>query len=174
MLDEWGLKRSGKFYHEHTVDGIIKAIHKLDELRHSLPYETDGAVIKSVDSLALRQRLGSTSKAPRWAIAYKFAAEQVETKLLDILVQVGRTGVITPVAALEPVLVSGSRVSRATLHNAQEIERKDIRIGDTVIIEKAGEVIPAVVGVKLELRNGSEKRFKMPTHCPSCWSGIDD
>src|SRR5438132_4097969 len=144
-------KKLGLPTHEHwsladSVDQILKAIHDLDQIGRGFPYETDGAVIK-VNALAQRERLGFTAKSPRWAIAYKYAAECVETKLLDIKVQVGRTGILTPVAVLEPVLVSGSTVSRATLHNEDEIKRKDIRIGDTVVIEKAGEVIPAVVEV---------------------------
>src|SRR5437870_461495 len=129
-----------------SIDEILKAIRDLDQTRHDFPYQTDGAVIK-VDALAQRERLGFTAKSPRWAIAYKYAAERVETRLNDIIIQVGRTGILTPVAALEPVLVSGSTVARATLHNEDEIKRKDIRIGDTVVIEKAGEVIPAVVEV---------------------------
>src|SRR5205823_7244296 len=134
-------------------------------------YQTDGAVVK-VNSYAQRERLGFTSKSPRWAIAYKYEAERVETRLLDVLVQVGRTGVLTPVAVLEPVTVSGSRVSRATLHNEDEIKRKDIRIGDTVVIEKAGEVIPAVVAVVKAKRPRSAKPFDFLEHiggkCPVC------
>src|SRR5205823_6576083 len=125
-----------------------------------------------VDWLAQRERLGFTAKSPRWAIAFKYEAERVQTRLHDILVQVGRTGVLTPVAALDPVLVSGSTVSRATLHNEEEIARKDIRIGDTVIVEKAGEVIPAVVDVRKDLRTGSEKKFRMPMKCPECGSAV--
>ena len=129
-----------------SVEEILEAIHELDRIRHNFAYQTDGAVVK-VDSFAQRERLGFTAKSPRWAIAYKYAAERVETRLNDIIIQVGRTGILTPVAVLEPVLVSGSTVGRATLHNEDEIKRKDIRIGDTVVIEKAGEVIPAVVEV---------------------------
>jgi DNA ligase (NAD+) len=125
-----------------------------------------------VDSFAQRKSLGMTAKSPRWAMAFKYEAERVETKLLDILIQVGRTGVLTPVAALEPVIVSGSRVARATLHNEEEIQRKDIRIGDRVVIEKAGEVIPAVVSVRTDLRDGSEKKFRMPAKCPVCGSKV--
>src|SRR5436305_5230139 len=150
---------------------MLKAIRNLDDIRHNFPYQTDGAVVK-VNALAQRERLGFTAKSPRWAIAYKYAAERVETKLLDIKVQVGRTGILTPVAVLEPVLVSGSMVSRATLHNEDEIKRKDIRIGDTVVIEKAGEVIPAVVEVKTAARTGKEKRFRMPPTCPICGGKI--
>jgi len=169
-------KKLGLPTHEHwsladSVDQILKAIHDLDEIRRGFPYETDGAVIK-VDALAQRERLGFTAKSPRWAIAYKYAAERVETKLLDIKVQVGRTGILTPVAVLEPVLVSGSTVSRATLHNEDEIKRKDIRIGDTVMIEKAGEVIPAVVEVVQSKRPRNAKPFDFFEHiygkCPVC------
>jgi len=169
-------KKLGLPTHEHwsladSVDQILKAIHNLDEIRRGFPYETDGAVIK-VDALAQRVRLGFTAKSPRWAIAYKYAAERVETKLLDIKVQVGRTGILTPVAVLEPVLVSGSTVSRATLHNEDEIKRKDIRIGDTVMIEKAGEVIPAVIEVVQSKRPRNAKLFDFFEHihgkCPVC------
>ncbi|HEY0369477.1 MAG TPA: NAD-dependent DNA ligase LigA, partial [Chthoniobacterales bacterium] len=140
-------------------------------IRHQFIYETDGAVVK-VDSFAQRERLGFTAKSPRWAIAYKYEPERAETKLHDILIQVGRTGVLTPVAALEPVFVSGSTVSRATLHNEDEIARKDIRIGDTVVIEKAGEVIPAVISVRSDLRSGAERKFRMPKKCPECGSEV--
>jgi len=173
-------KKLGLPTHEHwsladSVDQILKAIHNLDEIRRGFPYETDGAVIK-VDALAQRERLGFTAKSPRWAIAYKYAAERVETKLLDIKVQVGRTGILTPVAVLEPVLVSGSTVSRATLHNEDEIKRKDIRIGDTVMIEKAGEVIPAVIEVVQSKRPRNAKPFDFFEHihgkCPVCGGKI--
>src|SRR5881398_182509 len=169
-------KKLGLPTHEHwsladSVDQILKAIHDLDQIRRGFPYETDGAVIK-VDALAQRERLGFTAKSPRWAIAYKYAAERVETRLKDIIVKVGRTGILTPVAVLEPVLVSGSTVSRATLHNEDEIKRKDIRIGDTVIIEKAGEVIPAVVEVVRSKRPRNAKPFDFLKHiqgkCPVC------
>src|SRR6266702_8514305 len=146
LFKNLGLPTHEEWWLADSVDKILDAIRKLDNIRHNFQYQTDGAVIK-VDALAQRERLGFTAKSPRWAIAYKYAAERVETKLLDIIVQVGRTGLLTPVAMLEPVLVSGSTVSRATLHNEDEIKRKDIRIGDTVMIEKAGEVIPAVVEV---------------------------
>ena len=169
-------KRLGLPTHENwwladSIEKILDAIRKLDRIRHDFPYETDGAVIK-VDALEQRERLGFTAKSPRWAIAYKYAAERVETKLLDIKVQVGRTGILTPVAVLEPVLVSGSTVSRATLHNENEIKRKDIRIGDTVVIEKAGEVIPAVVEVVKSKRPRNAKPFDFLKHihgkCPVC------
>jgi DNA ligase (NAD+) len=139
----------------------------LDEIRHDLPYETDGAVVK-VDDYQQREALGYTSKAPRWAIAYKYQAERAETQLLSIEVQVGRSGKLTPVANLSPVQLSGTTVSRATLHNGEEIKRKDIKVGDHVLIEKSGEIIPAVLEVVLERRTGHEKRFEMPTKCPSC------
>jgi len=170
------LKKLGLPTHENwgladSVEKILEAIRALDRIRRDFPYETDGAVIK-VDALAQRERLGFTAKSPRWAIAYKYAAERVETKLLDIKVQVGRTGILTPVAVLEPVFVSGSTVARATLHNEDEIKRKDIRIGDTVVIEKAGEVIPAVVEVVKSKRPRNAKPFDFLKHihskCPVC------
>jgi DNA ligase (NAD+) len=171
LLKKFGLPATERWWLADSVDQILKAIHELDRVRHDFPYQTDGAVVK-VNSFAQRARLGFTAKSPRWAIAYKYEAERVETRLLDILVQVGRTGTLTPVAVLEPVTVSGSTVSRATLHNEDEIKRKDIRIGDTVVIEKAGEVIPAVVRVKTETRTGKEKRFRMPANCPECGSKV--
>jgi DNA ligase (NAD+) len=171
LLKKFGLPHSERIWSASSTDRIVAAIRELDKVRHDFRYQTDGAVVK-VDSFAQRERLGFTSKSPRWAIAFKYEAERVETKLRDILVQVGRTGVLTPVAALDPVLVSGSTVGRATLHNEEEIARKDIRIGDTVMIEKAGEVIPAVVEVRKELRIGSEKKFQMPTKCPECGSSV--
>jgi DNA ligase (NAD+) len=171
FLKRFRLPHNERIWTAASADAIASAIHELDKVRHDFPYQTDGAVIK-VDSFAQRERLGFTSKAPRWAIAFKYEAERVETKLHDILIQVGRTGVLTPVAALEPVFVSGSTVSRATLHNEEEVARKDVRIGDTVVIEKAGEVIPAVVSVRTDLRTGSEKKFRMPKTCPECRSRV--
>ncbi|MEY2541386.1 MAG: ligase [Verrucomicrobiota bacterium] len=171
LLKQLGLPSSERWWAADSVDQILKRIHELDKLRHDFPYQTDGAVVK-VDSFAQRERLGFTAKSPRWAIAYKYEAERVETRLIDIVVQVGRTGTLTPVAVLEPVLVSGSTVSRATLHNEEEIARKDIRIGDRVVIEKAGEVIPAVVEVRAKARTGKEKRFRMPVRCPKCGSEV--
>jgi DNA ligase (NAD+) len=171
LFKKLGLPTHEDWWLADSVEKILNAIRDLDEIRHDFPYETDGAVIK-VDALAQRERLGFTAKSPRWAIAYKYAAERVETKLLDIKVQVGRTGILTPVAVLEPVLVSGSTVSRATLHNEDEIKRKDIRIGDTVVIEKAGEVIPAVVEVVKSKRPRNAKPFDFLKHihgkCPVC------
>src|SRR5690606_20173779 len=136
-------------------------------LRHAFAYPTDGAVVK-LDSLSRQEEAGSTSKAPRWAIAYKFAAEQAETRLNGIGIQVGRTGTLTPVAELEPVVLAGTTVSRATLHNAGEIARKDVRIGDFVVVEKAGEIIPAVVSVVKEKRPPGTEPFQFPDTCPAC------
>jgi DNA ligase (NAD+) len=171
LLKKLGLPATERWWMADSLDKIFLAIHELDRLRHDFPYQTDGAVMK-VNSFAQRARLGFTAKSPRWAIAYKYEAERVETRLIDILVQVGRTGALTPVAVLEPVTVSGSRVSRATLHNEDEIKRKDIRIGDTVVIEKAGEVIPAVVEVVKSKRPPSARPFDFFKHihgkCPVC------
>jgi DNA ligase (NAD+) len=169
LLKKLGLPCSEGWRLADSVEGILRAIHELDRVRHDFAYQTDGAVVK-VDSFAQREALGFTAKSPRWAIAFKYEAERVETRLHDILIQVGRTGTLTPVAALEPVTVGGSRVARATLHNEEEIERKDIRIGDVVLIEKAGEVIPAVISARTDLRTGSEKKFRMPKKCPQCGS----
>ncbi len=171
LLKKLGLNTAERWWIADSEEDILSAIHELDRIRRDFVYETDGAVVK-VDSFKQREALGFTAKSPRWAIAYKYAAERVQTRLHDIFIQVGRTGVLTPVAALEPVLVSGSTVARATLHNAEEIQRKDIRIGDIVVLEKAGEVIPAVVGVRADLRVGSEREFQMPTNCPECGSTV--
>ncbi|MBI3852784.1 MAG: NAD-dependent DNA ligase LigA [Verrucomicrobia bacterium] len=154
-----------------SVEELFEAIDALDRIRHGFNYETDGAVIK-LNSFAQQQRAGATAKAPRWAMAYKYAAEQGETKLKAITIQVGRTGALTPVAELEPVFLAGSTISRATLHNEDELRRKDIRVGDTVIIEKAGEVIPAVIGVVLKKRTGQETVFHFPKSCPECGSRV--
>lgn len=171
LLDAAGLRKADLIWRADSAEGLLNAIRELDEKRKSLPYETDGAVIK-VNSFADQRELGVTSKAPRWAIAYKYQPEQAETKILAIDIQVGRTGALTPVARLEPVLVSGSTVSNATLHNYEEIQRKDIRVGDIVIIEKAGEIIPAVVSVKKEHRKGDEAAVTAPTHCPVCGTAV--
>lgn len=175
LFEKLGLPTHEHWWLADSVEKILDAIRKLDRVRKDFRYETDGAVIK-VDALVQRERLGFTAKSPRWAIAYKYAAERVETKLLDIKVQVGRTGILTPVAVLEPVVVSGSTVSRATLHNEDEIKRKDIRIGDTVVIEKAGEVIPAVVEVVKSKRPRGAKTFDFFKHvhgkCPVCGGSI--
>ncbi len=160
-----------KVNENHEVFGTLDDIQKYYEIwtkkRHSLDYELDGIVIK-VNSKKIQDVLGYTGKSPRWGVAYKFPAEQVTTILEDITFQIGRTGVVTPVAVLKPVLVAGSTVSRATLHNEDEIKRLDLRIGDTVIIQKAGDVIPDIVRVVLEMRTGKEKVFVWPTHIPAC------
>jgi DNA ligase (NAD+) len=166
-LKAWGLPVNPRHWLARDASGVMNAITELGAIRRDFPFETDGAVIKA-DRIEQHARLGSTSKAPRWAIAYKYEPEQARTRLLDITVQVGRSGVLTPVAELEPVFVAGSTVARATLHNEEEIARKDLRIGDWVMIEKAGDVIPAVVGVLTAERNGTEKVFQMPTRCPVC------
>lgn len=175
LFKKLGLPTHEDWWVADSIDEILKAIRHLDQIRHDFPYQTDGAVIK-VDALAQRERLGFTAKSPRWAIAYKYAAERVETRLNDIIIQVGRSGILTPVAVLEPVLVSGSTVARATLHNEDEIKRKDIRIGDTVVIEKAGEVIPAVVEVVKSKRPRDTKPFDFAEHihgkCPACGGPI--
>jgi DNA ligase (NAD+) len=170
MLD-WlrslGFRGPEKTWFCTSVDELLAAIDELDKIRRNFGYETDGAVIK-LNSFAQRERAGFTSKAPRWAMAYKYAAEQAETKLKAITIQVGRTGALTPVAELEPVLLAGTVVKRATLHNEDELRRKDIRVGDTVTIEKAGEIIPAVIGVVLTKRTGTETIFHFPKQCPEC------
>jgi DNA ligase (NAD+) len=170
-LKSAGFKTPAKTWKCHSSDELISALNELDKIRHGFVYETDGAVIK-LNSFAMREKAGFTSKAPRWAMAYKYAAEQAETKLKAITIQVGRTGALTPVAELEPVFLAGSTISRATLHNEDELRRKDIRIGDTVTIEKAGEVIPAVVGVVLTKRTGKEIVFEFPKTCPECGSKV--
>jgi len=175
LLKKLGLPATERWWVAESVEEILDAIHELDGIRHNFVYQTDGAVVK-VNSFAQRERLGFTAKSPRWAIAYKYAAERVETRLRDIVIQVGRTGILTPVAVLEPVLVSGSTVARATLHNEDEIKRKDIRVGDTVVIEKAGEVIPAVVTVVKSKRPRDAKPFDFARHihgkCPICGDPI--
>jgi len=149
------------------IGEVRKAIDELEGLRHAFPFEMDGAVVK-VDDRSLYETLGSTAKAPRWARAYKYEPERAETVVEAITVQVGRTGVLTPVAELRAVPLAGSTISRATLHNEDDVRRKDIRVGDHVLIEKAGEVIPAVVAVLKEKRSGAEREFSMPDRCPVC------
>jgi len=167
----WGLPGVEKFWRARGIDEVWTAIQELDQLRRNFAYATDGAVVK-LDSLALQGEAGSTSKAPRWAMAYKFAPDRAETRVHAISVQVGRTGVLTPVAELDPVLLSGTTVARATLHNRDEIARKDIRIGDTVYVEKAGEVIPAVIGVNLERRTPECIPYVFPVNCPACGTPV--
>jgi DNA ligase (NAD+) len=145
---------------------------RAEEKHEKLPYEIDGLVIK-VNSLTQQRALGATSKSPRWAIAYKFAAEEVQTKIENIIVQVGRTGTLTPVAILKPVQVSGATVSRATLHNEDEMKRKDIKIGDTAVVRRAGEVIPEVISIIKEKRTGKEKYFIWPKKCPVCGADVE-
>jgi DNA ligase (NAD+) len=149
------------------LEGVWAYIERYREQRHSVEHEIDGVVVK-VDQVALQRRLGSTSRAPRWAIAFKYPPEEATTKLLDIRVNVGRTGRVTPFAFMEPVKVAGSTVQLATLHNASEVKRKGVLIGDTVVIRKAGDVIPEVLGPVVAARDGSEREFVMPTHCPEC------
>jgi len=170
-LQSFGFKIAERYWVCTSADELLAALTELDEIRRNFNYDTDGAVIK-LNSYAQRTKAGFTSKAPRWAMAYKYQSEQAATKLKAITIQVGRTGALTPVAELEPVFLAGSTISRATLHNEEELRRKDIRIGDTVIIEKAGEVIPAVVGVVSEQRTGHEQIFEFPKHCPECGSRI--
>lgn len=171
FIEKLGLPVNPKRKLCKTVDDLLAIISESESLRPGLPYETDGLVIK-LNDLALRDRLGTTSKSPRWLIAYKFSAEQAQTRLNNIEISVGRTGVATPVANLEPVLLAGTTISRATLHNADEIERRDIRVGDRVIIEKGGDVIPKVVRAVDSLRTGSELPFKYPEHCPVCGGAL--
>ena len=150
-----------------TIEDAITAIEKIGQDREKIPFGIDGAVVK-VDDLELREKIGTTYKTPKWAIAYKYPPEKKETKLKDIVCQVGRTGAITPMAILEPVVVAGSKISKTTLHNEDFIRERDIRIGDTVVIQKAGDVIPEVVEVKKKKRTGEEKIFEMPKVCPVC------
>jgi len=176
LIKKAGLPVPEKTWFCSTKAELLAAVEDLDRARKNFSYATDGAVVK-LNEWRLRNALGATSKAPRWAIAYKYSAEKAVTTLEGVAFQVGRTGVITPVAELKPVLLAGTTVSRATLHNFEEIKRKDIRIGDHVTVEKAGEVIPAVLGAVLEARTGDEKTIKPPKKCPACetdliWDGI--
>jgi DNA ligase (NAD+) len=166
-LRGWGLPVSNLYKVVPDMDGVREYIAYYAEHRHDPPYEIDGVVVK-VDQIALQRQLGSTSRAPRWAIAFKYPPEEVTTRLLDIQVNVGRTGRVTPFAVMEPVKVSGSTVDRATLHNADEVKRKGVLIGDMVIMRKAGDVIPEVLGPVADLRTGDEREYVYPTHCPSC------
>ncbi len=166
-LKAWGLPVSDHTARVQGIDAVTERIAYWGEHRHDVEHEIDGVVVK-VDEVALQRRLGSTSRAPRWAIAYKYPPEEATTKLLDIKVNVGRTGRVTPFAFMEPVKVAGSTVSQATLHNASEVKRKGVLIGDTVVIRKAGDVIPEVLGPVVDLRDGSEREFEMPTTCPEC------
>jgi DNA ligase (NAD+) len=166
-ISDWGFHVSEHWRPVKNTGQILDFCEEWIAKRDDLAYEVDGAVVK-VNKLDLREELGATSKAPRWAVAYKFPAEEKTTRLLDIEINVGRTGALTPTAILEPVFVGGSTVSRATLHNQDEVKRKDLKIGDTVLVHKAGDVIPEVIKPMLELRDGSERGFVMPKVCPVC------
>src|SRR5947209_393286 len=154
-----------------SIDEVVALCAEWADKRRTLSFDTDGVVIK-VDDLALRSKLGATAKFPRWATAFKFPAQQAHTKLVRIAVNVGRTGAVTPYALLEPVVLAGSTISMATLHNAEDVARKDVRDGDTVVIEKAGDVIPRVVAPVLNLRPADSAPFVMPTECPVCGSAL--
>ena len=171
-LKNYGLRITPNYWLKETIEEILEQLDELENMRHEFPFEMDGGVIK-VNDRRLYEDLGHTAKSPRWAVAYKYEPEQAETVLHAISIQVGRTGVLTPVAELEPVQLAGTTVKRATLHNEDEIHRKGIRIGDRVIIEKAGEIIPAVVKVVDEKRTGAETEFEMPTACPVCGSEVE-
>ena len=166
-LAAWGLPVSPHTARVTGADSVIERMKYWGEHRHDVEHEIDGLVVK-IDEMALHRRFGSTSRAPRWAIAYKYPPEEVTTKLLDVRVSVGRTGRVTPFAFMEPVTVAGSTVSLATLHNASEVRRKGVLIGDTVVLRKAGDVIPEVLGPVVDLRDGSERPFVMPSECPEC------
>ena len=166
-LEAWGFPVSPYTLQVHSAAAVQEQVKHWGEHRHDAYFEMDGLVVK-VDDLGSQRALGATSRAPRWAIAYKYPPEEVTTKLLDIEVGVGRTGRITPYAVMEPVFVSGSTVSKATLHNQFEVKNKNVLLGDTIIIRKAGEIIPEVLGPVLELRDGSEKEWVFPETCPSC------
>ena len=170
-LKRWGFRVNDRIRQAADVNACIQYYHHINDIRKELPYEIDGIVIK-VDDFSIQDRLGAVSRSPRWAVACKFAATQETTVIEDIIVQVGRTGVLTPVALMKPVRVGGVMVSRATLHNQDEIDKKDIRIGDTVIIQRAGDVIPEVVKVIESKRNGTERKFAMPHTCPECGSEV--
>ncbi|MHB8829944.1 MAG: NAD-dependent DNA ligase LigA [Syntrophales bacterium] len=170
-LSLWGFQVNPLIRQRISIEECIDYYHQIDEIRENLPYEIDGVVIK-VDDLGIQERLGALSRSPRWAIACKFAPVQEQTVLDDIIIQVGRTGVLTPVAVLRPVIVGGVTVSRATLHNEDNIRNKDIRIGDTVVVQRAGDVIPEIVSVVKNLRNGTERPFTMPERCPECGAQV--
>jgi DNA ligase (NAD+) len=167
LLQGWGLPTPSSYRVVGTIDEVCDYVEHYREHRHDQLHEIDGVVVK-VDDVTLQRRLGATSRAPRWATAFKYPPEEVNTKLLDIKVNVGRTGRVTPFGVMEPVLVSGSTVGMATLHNGSEVKRKGVLIGDTVVLRKAGDVIPEIVGPVVEARDGTEREFVMPTHCPEC------
>ena len=155
-----------------TADEVISQIEEIGKMRGTLPFDIDGVVIK-VNDLALRRTIGENSATPKWAVAYKFPPEEKETKLTDIVIQVGRTGILTPNAVLEPVKLAGTTVSRATLHNLDFIRERDIMIGDTVVLRKAGDIIPEVVRAVPEKRDGTQVPFEMPDRCPSCGEPVE-
>ena len=171
-LGNYGLRITPNYWLHESIETVLDRLDELENMRHAFPFEMDGGVIK-VNERRLYEPLGYTAKSPRWAVAYKYEPEQVETTLHAISIQVGRTGVLTPVAELEPVQLAGTTVKRATLHNEDEIRRKDIKVGDRVIVEKAGEIIPAVVRVVTDKRTGSEQEFTMPTACPVCGGDVE-
>jgi DNA ligase (NAD+) len=171
-LQGWGFKVNPNRRVCKDVDGVFDYYREMDDLREKLPYEIDGVVIK-VNSFRLQEALGTIARSPRWALAFKFKPKQATTKVLDIVVNVGRTGALTPTAVLEPVRVGGVTVSSATLHNQDEVDRKDVRVGDTVVVQRAGDVIPEVVRVIPEKRTGKEKKFRLPDRCPVCGSEVD-
>ena len=170
-LRGWGLPVSERFRVVDDLAGVQGYIDHYGEHRHDVEHEIDGVVVK-VDEIGVQRRLGSTSRAPRWAIAFKYPPEEVTTTLLDIRVNVGRTGRVTPYGVMQPVFVSGSTVEMATLHNASEVKRKGVLIGDSVVLRKAGDVIPEIVGPVVDLRDGSEREFVMPTECPECGTAL--
>ncbi|MCK6255385.1 NAD-dependent DNA ligase LigA [Fictibacillus sp. KIGAM418] len=172
FLKDLGFKTNPEWKHCKNIDEVVDFVRGWGERRQDLDYEIDGIVIK-VDSLYQQEELGFTAKSPRWAIAYKFPAEEVVTRLEGIELNVGRTGVVTPTALLSPVVVAGTTVKRASLHNEDLIREKDIKIGDYVIVKKAGDIIPEVVNVIVDRRTGEEEDFHMPTHCPECESELD-
>jgi len=171
-LKSWGFKVEKRIMHCQGINEAISYHHEMESIRDELPYETDGVVIK-VDRRDYQRELGTTAKYPRWSVAYKFKPRQATTKIRDIVVQVGRMGLLTPVANLDPVKIGGVTVSRATLHTEDIIKEKDIRIGDTVLVERAGDVIPEVVQPIVEKRNGEEKPFVMPDKCPVCSTKVE-
>jgi DNA ligase (NAD+) len=171
-LQGWGFKVNPNRRQCKNIDEVFDYYREMDDLREKLPYEIDGVVIK-VNSFRLQEALGTIARSPRWALAFKFKPKQATTKILDIVVNVGRTGALTPTAVLEPVRVGGVTVSSATLHNQDEVDRKDVRIGDTVVVQRAGDVIPEVVRVIPEKRTGKEKKFRLPDQCPVCGSEVD-
>jgi len=171
LLQGWGLPTSSRYKVVNSRSEVLKFISEYEKNRHNVEHEIDGVVVK-VNEISIQNKLGTTSRAPKWAIAFKYPPEEVSTKLLDIRVSVGRTGRVTPFAFMEPVKVAGSTVTNATLHNAQEITRKGVLIGDTVLIRKAGDVIPEVLAPIVEKRDGSERAFVMPSKCPDCGSKL--